>query len=481
MNKYLLKRLVLVAFGCALGSAVAAESTVVDSPALYSRTMPLTVSGKQAVAQLPVPKEVYMATHGVRLGDLRIFDRNGRLVRFAVVEQAEAAVEEVKRTTATIFPVNATATGSDASLVVRASIDGKLVSLDASSAGSKPGASKLASLILDLGGQRGSGASALHLELPPEMNNYTARIAVDVSDDLKQWTNGGEAVVSWLANADNRTLASDRIELDGLEGRYARLRWREGTPLQFAGITVEWRGRTVAPRQRDTLVVTGRPGRFAGDVVYPAARGLPLQSMGLQFEQRNVVTQAQLGHYLEIPVLKQGQPARFDFEGLYRATFYRLEQDGKVRASSDIAARDWRVAEWVLRPDTPLTPAPALRLSWEPARLIFFAAGATPYTLAVGRDDAGSEASDVSQVAPGFAEADLARLELAQVGPVHDQVVAAPSVSDARLLASAARTRTVILWAVLIIGVLAVLLMTRQLMQQMRQPAPADDAGGDTA
>ncbi|MFL6707533.1 MAG: DUF3999 family protein [Massilia sp.] len=126
-------------------------------------------------------------------------------------------------------------------------------------------------------------------------------------------------------------------------------------------------------------------------------------------------------------------------------------------------------------------PCAALRRSWELARLIFFAAGATPYTLAVGRGDAGSEASDVSQVAPSFAEGDLARLELAQVGPLHDQVVAAPSVSDARLLASAARTRTVILWAVLIIGVLAVLLMTRQLMQQMRQPAPADDAGGDTA
>ena len=479
MNQSLIMATALLALASTVHAAHA------DTPALYARTMPLTVSGKEAVAQLLVPKEVYMASRSVDLYDLRIFDRNGKAVPFAILPQAQVGEDETKRAPATIFALNDRAAAADAALSVRATIDGKLVSLDASSGGAITAAAKLGGLILDLGAAgknaHAVGATALQLQLPAGLDTYTARIAVEVSDDLKQWTDDGEAVVSWLANADRMTLASDRIELDGVQGRYARLRWREGTPLQFGGVVAEWRGRTLTPRHIETLLVTGRQGRAAGDIVYPAAQALPVRSLGLQFEQRNVVTQAVLGRYVEVPVLQKGQPPRFDFDGLYRATFYRLEQGGKVRASTDFAAEDHRVDQWVLRPASPLTPAPVLRLNWEPARLVFFAAGAVPYTLAVGRDHADSGARAVSAVAPGFVEADLAKLEQAAVGAIHDQAIAPPSDSDVRLLASAARTRTVILWTVLIIGVLAVLLMTRQLMRQMRQAAPADDAGGGAA
>lgn len=470
---------ILMAAALALASTVHAAQ--IDTPALYARTMPLTVSGKEAVAQLLVPKEVYMAAQSVDLYDLRIFDRNGRAVPFAILPQAQVGKDETQRAPATIFALNDRAAVADAALSVRATIDGKLVSLDAASGGDRSAAAKLGGLVLDLGAAgkdaRAGGATALQLQLPAGLDIYTARIAVEVSDDLKQWTDDGEAVVSWLANADRKTLASDRIELDGVQGRYARLRWREGTPLQFGGVVAEWRGRTLAPRHIETMLITGRPGRAAGDIVYPAALALPVRSLGLQFEQRNVVAQAVLGHYVEVPVLQKGQPPRFDFDGLYRATFYRLEQDGKVRTSADFSAEDYRIDQWVLRPASALAPAPVLRINWEPARLVFFAAGAVPYTLAVGRAAARSGASYISAVAPGFVDADLAKVEQATVGAIHDQAIAPPSDSDARLLASAARTRTVILWTVLVIGVLTVLLMARQLTRQMRA-APADETGG---
>lgn len=478
-----MNKLFTAACAVALLSASAAmqaqENAPKDSPSLYAQTIPVTVSGKEALAQLRVPQAAYLASRSADLDDLRMFDRNGLPVRFALRTPAPRADEAVSTSAVTIFPVRAAAGGdSSASLDIRTSSDGKLISVNTRSRNDiKPG-DVLSSLVLDL---RADGKSvsqpvvALRLQPPKGTDNYTARIDVEVSDDLKRWTDAGGAVVSWLHNADGKTLASDRIELDGGNARYARLVWREGAALQFAGIEAERRGGLPAQRRLETMVIAGRPGKVAGDIVYQAALALPVRSVGLQFGEQNVVAPVLLGHYVELPAPRSGEPARVDVEPLFRSTFYRLNQGGKVRASGDLTVEETHVAEWVLRPHAPLVPPPSLRIAWEPATIVFLASGAAPYTLAVGRDKVNNAAQDVASVAPGFGEAELGQLETAVAGSPLAQSVAGPAPGAAAQAASAARMRTIILWSVLVLGVLAVALMARQLMKQM----PKDEGTTD--
>lgn len=482
MTKTMNKTIAMAACAAALvcASAAAQEAAPKDSPSLYAQAIPLTVSGKEALAQLRVPQAAYLASRSANLDDLRIFDRNGQPVRFAVRTPAPRADDTVNSSAVTIFPVRSTAGGDGgASLDIRTSTDGKLISVNTRSRNeTKPG-DVLSALVLDLQAD-GKPATlpvvALRLQPPNDTDNYTARIGVEVSDDLKRWTDGGEAVVSWLQNADGKTLASDRIELDGGTARYARLVWREGAPLQFASVTAERRSGLPTQGQLDTMVIAGQPGKVAGDIVYRAALALPVRSVGLQFGEQNVVAPALLGHYIELPAVRSGDAPRFDIEPLVRSTFYRLSQGGKVRASGDLKIDETHVGEWVLRPTAPLSPAPSLRLAWEPATIVFLASGAAPYTLAVGRDKVKNAAQDVASVAPGFGEAELAQLELAVAGAAQENRVAGPAPGAAQQAAAAARTRTIILWSVLVLGVLAVALMARQLMRQMPKGEQPPDA-----
>lgn len=452
------------------GAAAAGEA---DAPSAYTHALELGVSGKESLVRLRLPKEVYQASRSARLDDLRLFDQEGKMVRFAFLDPAGETREGVVATSAAIFPVMAEAgAGNHPSLDIRTSADGTLVSVNARSqeAGSANG-SKLAALVIDTRADAAAATSAnitsLRLSLPPNVDNYTARIALEVSDDLKNWENLGDSVVSWLTNADTKTLASDRIEFDAQAFRYARLTWREGTPLLFAKVVAERRTRADAARTLDSMVLTAQPGRVAKDLVYRAGPALPVQSFGLQFAGDNVVVPALVGRYIEVPALKQGQSTRWDFEPDFRATFFRLTQGGKIRTSGDIAMKEAHVDEWVVRPLGDLAAAPTLRITWQPASIVFLSSGKKPYTLAVGRNAAAGADVALSSVAPGFGAAELAAIEQATTGAIRQQHVAQAGISDAAAAAASARGRTAVLWGVLLIGVLALGLMVRHLVRQM--------------
>jgi hypothetical protein len=456
-----------------LAQSGAAPAGQADAPSAYTHTLELGLNGKESLVQLRLPKEVYLASRSAELADLRIFDQDGKMVRFAYLDPAGEAPVSVVATPTAIFPVMAEAgAGNHPSLDIRTSPDGTLVSINGRSQdGANGGGSKLAALVVDTRVSDPAAASvpiaALRLSLPRNVDNYTARVALEVSDDLKHWESLGESVVSWMTNADTKALAIDRIEFDAQSFRYARLSWREGTPLLFSSVVAERRARTDAAVTRDSMVLTAQPGRVGRDLIYRAGPALPVRSFGLKFVADNAVVPALVGRYIELPVLKQGESTRWDFEPAFRATFFRLAQGGKTRTSGDVAIGESHVGEWVVRPLADLATAPTVQISWQPASIVFLSGGKKPYTLAVGRDGAAGAAVDVSSVAPGFGSAELAALEQATTGTIRQQRVADPGISDAAAAAASARGRTVVLWGVLLIGVLALGLMVRHLVKQM--------------
>jgi hypothetical protein len=453
-------------------AAVAAAASA-DSPRDYSHVFPLTVGGRPGVVQLQLPRDAYLNARSAFLNDLRIFDAAGVPQPFALRQMEAAPGDSHQARPVRIFPLMAQhADAPLAGLEVRTATDGRVLSVrlpGAQSAAAERSRERLAGLVLDLrhdGGAEPPLVDALHFSLPAGRSTYNAQVVLEASDDLKRWETVGIADLSWLTNASEETLANDKLEFPARPMRYARLSWRSGEPLQFAAIRALSPLRSPAAAPSASLLLQPEPGRTARDLQYTRPAGITPTRVGLHLDSGNVVLPVTLGSYRQ-----RHRSGRHDFEPAARATFYRLELDGKPRLSGDIAAPQWLGERLVLRFDQPPEVKPALRISWQPATLIFVAGGTPPYTLAVGRDKAASAARALADVAPGFTAAELRALARATPGPAQEQSeVLANAARQASADNRAAQRRLMVLWGVLVLGVAVVAGMVWRLLRQ----APRD-------
>lgn len=454
-----------------------------DVPALYSHLLPLTVSGLHGVAQLKLPRDVYLRAHSANLHDLRVFDADGKAQRYALSAPQDQSQTSHRSVSAKVFPVYGERKhgGTDGQLEVRASIDGRVLSVKASGAGDAAKDKKLSSLVLDLRQPDGAPAAidALTLTPPPGRANYSASVELEVSDDLKQWESLGQSQLSWMTNTSTQHLASDRITFDARSFRYARLSWVEGEPVEFAGVSARLPLRTDAVPAYDTLELAPRAGKFGNDLVYRSAIALPVRALGLKFSAPNVVYPVTLGSYVDMQSRRAGAKRTVQFQAAFQATFYQLSQAGKVRSSGDLSIEPTHTAEWVLRPQAGLTDKPpVLRVSWLPASLVFVAGGRAPYTLAVGRSNAPAVQLDASQVAPGFSSAELAAVEHAVAGPMRQQTgvaALAPAAGADGVDGQGAWRKKAGLWGALLFGVAVLGAMSYRLMRQMSVKETSDN------
>lgn len=499
---------------------VVASKDLPDTPAHYRHLVPLTVSARQGIVQFPLTREVYSRSQSAQLADLRVFDADGRQQAFSLMLPTLQAATRRHTGPVSIFPVydtGHTASALPRGLEIRTSHDGAVLSVSTkTSAAGSPPASALASLILDLtpppslGNGNNVLLEALTFTLPRGVVQYSAQVLLEVSADLKSWTAIDESDLDWLTNDDTKMLANDRLEFAAIPARYARLSWNEGMPIKFAEINATFRVDSALPQRFESLLIPAQSGRFDGDLLYATPMAIPVEKIGLQLTQPNVSVPVELGQYAErakpttarrdrsglvLPHLSRPHLGRshqgrsqheprtewiIDFLPKLRTTFYQFSQDGLKRASGDVAITAMHTDHWVLRPATPLSERPALRVTWSPATLVFVASGRQPYTLAVGRAGVQSVQLPLARLAPGFTLPELASVERALAGPARNQTLVQPGSQPGVPAAPAgepARGRIVVLWSVLLLGVVILGFMAWKLTGQLREDGSAGTSG----
>lgn len=469
-----------------LTAPVWAASAPSDTPQDYRYQMTLKSAGQQGVVSLRLPKDVYLNARSPALNDLRLFDANGNKVPFSLYLPAVQSHLQRNTTPVIAFPVladKAPAAGNQLELDFQTTANGSLLSVktkgEQKKSGTKPG---LQSLIMDLqpalssGGTTGNGGNTkplidgLRFTLPASISNYSAQVWLEASDDLQHWDTIGTAELAWLQNSETRTLANDKLEFEPRRFRYARLSWRKGEPVEFTAITAQTVTQIANAPATDTMEIQPQAGKEEHDLLYRAALAIPVESLNLQFVEPNIVFPASIGSYQELPSKKPGVATTWRFVPLQQATFYQIRQNDKQRHSGEIVLPVTHNAEWVIRPQGPTSSKPVMHISWQPASLIFVTSGQPPYQLAFGRDNIGSAAMELSQVAPDFSIAELQKLEQLNPGPLQQN--AAPgnsSPSEAAATAASAKQRMWLLWGVLGLGVLVLGGMAWNLVKQMKR------------
>jgi hypothetical protein len=334
--------------------------------------------------------------------------------------------------------------------------------------------------VLDLGKSSGNSTvernqeslDSLQFVLPADTRMYRAELAIEQSDDLKLWTRVAQSRVDWLQGASQSdALINDRIELSSHPGRYLRVQWVDGTPLQFARVIAHWRSTQVAADPMLELKLNAQPSRFANDLVYSAGPALVAHEIGLDIPTINTVLPISIGYYRQTPPPKRD----WQFIPVTSNTFYRLMQNGNERAATRMHIHPQALNEWVVRGNEPLPTSLTMVLRIKPRTVVFTAqGGAKDFILGVGaeRDQLkrwSTSETSLSMAAPGFSLSEISKLEAAQAGSLRAsstevEIKASPTTASD----TAVNKRSMLLWGVLLFGVLLLAGMSWRLYKQMQ-------------
>ena len=424
----------------------------------FARQWPLQLSRPEAGAyRVPLDASVYRAVHWRDLRDVRVLDADGRQVASAVYAAAAPTPGPLRTAELRWFALPAATTGDDGdlSVVVRRDAGGKVLSIRNSVATANTTGAADPAWLVDLGVAAGR-LRALSVDWADADATLDLDYRVEASDNLRDWqVLDPQARLVQLRNR-GRELRSNRIEVETTQ-RYLRLAplQRSGAP-QLRGIRGEFADAVETGDWRWEEVQASAGGNGKDGYLYQVQGRFPVQRLDVAMPANSAASWTVSSRDLDRAPANGDEPA---WQVLARGwNAWSLSESGTqqhsapLEISGTVSDRQW----WLqAEPGAqPLASAPLLRLGYRPGSVVFLAQGRAPYLLV-----AGSAAIGELQAALDPMLAELRTRNGAQWQP------AAAMLGDGSERAGDAAYRSapaprdwknLVLWAVLVLGALAV-------------------------
>ncbi|WP_305806169.1 DUF3999 family protein [Stenotrophomonas sp. YIM B06876] len=423
----------------------------------FARQWPLQLSQPDAGAyRATLDAPVYAAAYWRDLRDVRVLDADGKPVASAVYAAATPLSGPQRTVELQWFalPVAATTADDDLSVVVQRDTAGKLLSIRNSvAAGGTAGAADPVWLV-DLGDDAGK-LRALHIDWADRDATLDLGYRLEGSDDLRGWQVLDPQARLVQLNNQGRVLRNNTIKVE-TDLRYLRL-----VPLQRSGAPAlrGLRGELVdAVDSGDWqwLELTAQPGGNAKDgYLYRLQGRVPVQRLDVRMPANSAVSWSVSSRDLDRPGADGNNP---DWQLLTRDwnTWSLSEASAQQRSAplettGTITDRQWRLQA---EPGSIPAEAPLLRLGYRPGSVVFLAQGRAPYLLVAGSANVTNTQAALDPM--------LAALR-ARNGAQWQPAIATPGAGAVRAgdvayqPAKAPRNwKNGVLWAVLVLGALAV-------------------------
>lgn len=492
----------LTALRSADAADAASDAAGASHPDAYALRLPLRLAPDASLQRLALPAQVLVNLQAPGYGDIRIFNAQGQAVAMALA-RAAPRVDSRQQLTLTAYPVlgPATAAGLEGlSLRIEERQGQRVVQINtgnasntsdasnASNANSPSSANNAASTaaspqllgaLLDARAvSRPLVALALQADLP-EAQPVT--FSVQASRDLNHWRPLGQTV---LFRAGAARLGETEMALDfaDIKDHYLRITW---TGAAGQPVDASVRGATLTTSSRSA---SGPPVEAA--LAPPALTDANSLNFSLPFATPLAALRIMPpGSDVLIPLRVLGRNERSQpWTLLASSVLYRLQTAGGVHTSAPVALPGTAFRELKIEADakTPgFSAPPEITLQFEPVQIVFVASGTAPFVLAAGRSGMPAAYLPMVSLIPGYRAGQENTLPLAQAdlaggsgaagtgtsaapGQAAPLVVAAPGAGNVLPL------RSLVLWAVLLLGVLALALMAGVLLRQTRQPPSPD-------
>ncbi|OZB54165.1 MAG: hypothetical protein B7X38_01475 [Stenotrophomonas sp. 14-69-23] len=399
---------------------------------------------------------VYRAAYWRDLRDVQVIDADGKPMASAVQAAATPIAGPARQVELDWFAVPAgaaTTMGGDLSVVVQRDAGGNVVSVR-NALGTAAAGQGDPALLLDLGRQAGQ-VRALRVEWEGEPAALDLGYRLEGSDDLRRWQVLDPEVRLVRLRNQGRQLSSDRVAVP-TASRYLRLvpLQREGAP-PLRALRGELAGDAVADDWQWVELAASAPGDDpAARFGYQVQGRFPVQRVDVAMPANTAVAWT-VSSRDEDRRQAGAEPAwQVHARGWNTWT---LQEGGRRQASAPLqlgqetSDRDWQLQA---EPAVAGTPAPTLKLGYRPGSVVFLAQGRAPYRLVAGNARAATRESSLEPMLAALRARNGAQWQptVARLGE------RAVSAGD-KAYAPAAPVRdwkSLLLWAVLVAGALAV-------------------------
>lgn len=411
----------------------------------FAARIELRPSASSALQRIAVPDEIFALSRTPDLADVRVFNRRGEEVPFALYPPRPPAAP-TERIGVAVVPIRAdvyAAAQAGGRMEIRQVGNRTTVLIDGARLREK--STRVAAYVLDTRHIKAQ-VTALEVDAAFETGRLVP-ITISASRDLKTWRALASAEPLYRLPREGGVLERTGIKLPSptsLEDQFVRVTWDHAMSFELRSATLE-------------------------TVVSPAAEpSVPMVKLGAPLAQRESeiewavptiarisgleVRPAETNRLVAVEVF--GRSPEHQWRRIGRGVVYRLQHEGaeKVSPPLDIAAGSYTAIRLASAAGSAAfgTEPPSMALRFAPREVVFVASGEGPFVLAAGRANTAAAALPLATVVPGYKAGAEANVPLAQIVK---QDTAAPRQPSA-LSRFGLDARTLTLWAVLIGAVL---------------------------
>ncbi|MDR2021379.1 MAG: DUF3999 domain-containing protein [Treponema sp.] len=332
----------------------------------------LVVTGTPgALLGLEIPEAVYQGIERPDMGDIRVFDKAGQAVPFAIRRAPGITVspppEEVPFFRWEQENDGALPGGTDITI----NAEGTVLNIK----GRGLPVSAAAAWLLDLSGLSYTPA-ALRITLGKEGEFYNATVRIYASADLARWREFEKRqTLAWFGGAAGR----ETLELPAGNNRYLLLKF-DKPDLPPRNITAVFEPVEIPPITREKTIAGTWRGTGKRIARYAAGGFYPLTAIGFPLPEADSI---------EVRVKNKYTPEE-DWSVVTRTTLFRISGGGETRTSEALDI-DGSAPYWELEAagDVAFSSLPDCTIRWAVYELVFLGRGAGPWTVAWGNGDCG--------------------------------------------------------------------------------------------
>lgn len=441
-----------------------AAALAADKPDDFAVRFSVETVPNASLQRLAMPMEALAALQTADAADVRLFNGKGQSVPIAPIPHRDETIA-LKPRDWPIYPVMAThqqQKRGNLSLRIEKTADRSVVRV-IEGANTEPAAAvtrQIATLV-DTRPIKGPLAElTVDAELAP---GEPVALTVSASKDLKTWRTLAQDVPVFRFGADGP--GSMQVPLPGvhLEDEYLRISWPPGAAFSLRGARIT-PAASAAPPQRLAVPLAAKRDGKGFVIALPFAT--PLQALDIRPADANTL----------VPVRLSGRSVRGEpWRTLATGVVYRLHADGTESFGPPLELNGATVRELRIEPatgDFAFASAPHVTALLLPQEWVFIASGPPPFILAVGRAGAETTRLPLASLIPGHTAGAEDRLPTARVNVASITRQPPGKLSRISQALGASSTRSLVLWAVLIGGVLVLGGVAWAVMRQMSTDTP---------
>lgn len=446
----------------ALAGAIVAASACSTEPPAPGELRPtdfaegVTVSTPAGAPffMVEVPANVFTGTAWPDQRDIRIFNGSGAAVPFARVA-ARPTAEESTRLPLRSFRLEGQGPGGDPIVELDTGKDGLRFRLAPGVGGDR------VEYWLELAPGATDDIRALHLEWEDAEQNWQQQVSVFASRNMTSWT----PVATNRPLIDMRTgterLRHDEVLIDRIspvQARFWRLQFAQGFVPSLTAVSAE---STSAPLDAPTVPLDATPETSAdGALLLKLPTPQPLARISVYPGEPNSV----------LPLTIETRRGEGPWRQVRTAVAYRIQSPNGEQLSPPIPADGSLVDALRLRAFGTSwgTAPPSVTLERPGLSLVVNARGAGPFLLAWGSRAASDSSIALGTLLPDSSDASIRALPNA-FPEARQELGGASRLTEATPAERASRTQTIVVWALLIIGALALGVLAFRVYQETQQ------------